>query len=288
MVDSLAAPFDAQERNWSLPQSGEVLCYHQPGAGRPVLLLHSINAAPSAYEMRPFVTSMSLGRPMFIPDLPGFGRSQRGDRAYTAELFATAVIEMIEEIGGGAVDVVALSTTSELVARAALMRPELFSSLTIVSPTGFSRRRSGPNPTGDRARRILSTPVLGAGLFRLLRSRSSVRWFLNMGFRDKAPEAMVDYACATAAQPGASFAPFYFLSGALFAADAVGELYQPLKLPVLVLYDRDPNISFDYLSEVEGMPNWTLVRIPKTLGLPQFEEPELTEQAIQNFWSSVG
>ena len=99
---------------------------------------------------------------------------------------------------------------------------------------------------------------------------------------------MVDYACATAAQPGASFAPVYFLSGALFAADAVGELYQPLKLPVLVLYDRDPNISFDYLSEVEDLPNWTLVRIPKTLCLPQFEEPELTEQAIQNFWSSVG
>ncbi|MEM1404994.1 MAG: alpha/beta hydrolase [Pseudomonadota bacterium] len=252
-----------------------------------MLLLHSINAAPSAYEMGPFVTSMSLDRPLFVPDLPGFGRSQRGDRAYTAEFFATAVIEIIAKIGGGSVDVVALSTTAELVARAALKRPDLFSSLTLISPTGFSRRRPGPNATGDRARQILSAPVLGASLFRLLRSRTSVRWFLNMAFREKAPDAMVDYACATAAQPGASFAPFYFLSGALFAADAVGELYEPLELPVLVLYDRDPNISFDYLSDVESLPNWTLVRIPKTHGLPQFQEPELTEQAIVEFWSTL-
>jgi pimeloyl-ACP methyl ester carboxylesterase len=111
-----------------------------------------------------------------------------------------------------------------------------------------------------------------------------VRFFLNMAFTDRAPEAMVDYACATTRMPGASYAPFYFLSGQMFTPDAVGDLYLPLVQPTLVLYDTDPNISFDYLDEVlEERPNWRAVRIPETRGLPHFEKPADTQRALEDF-----
>ncbi|GAB5414609.1 MAG: alpha/beta fold hydrolase [Congregibacter sp.] len=290
-VSPLPPAVAANELSWELPTGGHTLCYHREGVGRPLLLLHSINAAPSAYEMSPFFNSSALdtGRPIYAPDLPGFGRSNREDREYSPEFFAQCIAEMLDEIGAneaGAADVLALSTTAEFAARAALMAPSRIKSLVLVSPTGLSRRRDSASNMGARVHRILRAPLLGAGLFKALRSRASIRYFLNMGFRDKAPEDMVDYAYLTTRQPGASHAPFYFLSGQFFAPDAVGDLYLPLQTRVLVLYDKDPNISFNFLDTVlaEGS-DWRAVRIPGTLGLPHFDAPDLTRAALDEFWA---
>ena len=288
MTTALYPAIAAHELLWPLPESGRVLCYHRPGSGVPVLLLHSINAAPSAFEVSPFFATCSLQRPLYAPDLPGFGRSERRDRAYSPEFFARAVLEMIDAIDSGPVDVLALSTTAEFAARAALLDRDRVRSLALISPTGLSRRRAGASPLGPPLHRLLRAPGVGAGLFRLLRTRRSVRFFLNMAFEGRAPAAMVDYACATAAQPGAAYAPFYFLSGRLFTPDAVGDLYLPLQQPALVLYDRDPNISFDYLDTVtEQNPRWRARRIPATRGLPHFDQPLKTQRALEEFWEAL-
>jgi len=281
---TLPPAIDAEELHWDLPDVGPVLCYHRPGRGRPLLLLHSINAAPSAFEVSPFFTDMDLDRPLYAPDLPGFGRSLRADRAYNAEFFASAIVAMIDAIGEGAVDVLALSTTSEFAARAALMQPQSIAHLVLVSPTGLARRRDGRSAAGLRVYRVFRAPGVGSTLYRLLRTRPSVRFFLDMAFTDRAPEAMVDYACKTSRMPGASYAPFYFLSGQMFTPDAVGDLYLPLVQPTQVLYDTDPNISFDHLDEVlEARPNWQARRIPDTRGLPHFEKPQETGQVLEAF-----
>lgn len=285
----LRPAFEAAELHWDLPSANRVLCYHRAGSGRPVLLLHSINAAPSAFEVSPFFTDQELdfGRPLYAPDLPGFGRSDRLDRVYTPEFFAQCIVEMLDAIGASSVDVIALSTSAEFAARAALSAQERISSLTLVSPTGLSRRRTERSAAGPRVHKFLRLPFIGEGLFRALRSKSSIRYFLNMGFYDSAPEEMVEYAYLTARLPGASYAPFYFLSGQLFCPDAVGELYIPLECPVLVLYDEDANISFDFLDmAIDQGRDWHAQRIVNTRGLPHFDQAAATRNALDAFWSA--
>jgi pimeloyl-ACP methyl ester carboxylesterase len=136
---------------------------------------------------------------------------------------------------------------------------------------------------------VFRTPGVGSSLYRLLRIRPSIRFFLDMAFEDEAPEAMIDYARATSARPGARYAPFYFLSGQMFTPDAVGDLYLPLSQPVLVLYDKDPNVSFELLEGIlKQRPNWHATRIPGTRGLPHFEKPLETQQALEAFWGANG
>jgi pimeloyl-ACP methyl ester carboxylesterase len=286
----LPAAFEAEELHWNLPDAGPVLCYHRPGQGRPLLLLHSMNAAPSAFEVSPFFeeATLDLGRPLYAPDLPGFGRSLRADRPYLPDFFARAIGAMIDAIDSPDVDILALSTSAEFAARAALEAPSRIASLVLVSPTGLSRRREAPSTAGPKVHGFFRLPVVGSTLYRLLRSRRSIRFFLDMAFSDRAPGGMVDYACATTRMPGASFAPFYFLSGQMFCHDAVGELYLPLEQPTLVLYDTDPNISFDYLDEVLEKGNcWQATRIVDTRGLPHFEKPAETRAALEAFWARL-
>src|SRR5512144_1230168 len=78
----------------------------------PLLLIHSVNAAGSAYEMRPLYEHYRASRTVYALDLPGFGFSERSDRAYAPQLMTDAIHEMVREIqrrhGIVAVDAVAL------------------------------------------------------------------------------------------------------------------------------------------------------------------------------------
>jgi hypothetical protein len=102
------------------------------------------------------------------------------------------------------------------------------------------------------------------------------------------PEALVDYAYATSHQPGAKYAPFRFLAMKLFSADAFDAYYRPLELPVLVMHDKDPNISFERLEELLDRPNWERVLIRPTRGLPHWERPTETIAALDRFWGMLG
>lgn len=256
--------------------------------GIPLVLIHSVNAAPSAIEMKPLFDHYRSVRPVFAPELPGFGASDRRDLEYTPSLFAESLCEFVDATAGQGADVVALSLSSEFAARAARLAPHLFRSLTLVSPTGFGNRKPPREQTSNRIVRLLRNPVLGPGLFGLLTSKPSIRYFLNLSFVERAPDELVDYAWRTAHRSGARFAPTAFVSGRLFAADAVAELYEPLALPVLVLYDRDPNISFERLPAlIDSRSNWRAERISPSRGLPHFENLDAVTGALDSFWAEI-
>ncbi|KGE03015.1 alpha/beta fold hydrolase [Pseudohaliea rubra] len=293
MATPLPKALDAELHDWHSSGCGRLSYYSDApdagsgGNGTPILLLHSINAAPSAYEMKPLFEHYRGQRPVYALELPGFGQSERRDRRYDAQLFADAISSFVDEVIGRPTDVVALSTTAEFAARGSLATTAI-RSLVLISPTGL-RDRPPPGPTAQRRlMRFFQLPGVGAGLYRALTVKPSVRYFLNMGFTGKAPEDLVSYAHRTTQQPGARHAPFYFLSMQLFTADAVNALYRQVKVPVLVLYDDDPNISFERLPEVlDACPDWRAERIEPTLGLPHWEQPAATQAAMDAFWHDV-
>ena len=258
------------------------------GSGTPLVLIHSINAAASVVEMKPLFERYRGQRPTYAPDLPGFGFSDRSEREYTPELYAQSIVEFLQKVVGESADVVALSLGCEFVARAALRAPELFHSLTFISPTGFSRKSGAKPKSADIAHTVLKFPLVGAPLFTALRQRRSIRYFLNMSFVGEPPQTLVEYALKTADQPKARNAPLHFLSGRLFTYDARTSLYEKVTMPTLILYDNDPYTSFDTLPELlESRPNWQATRIPNTLGLPHWKKlPEVTD-ALNSFWTSL-
>lgn len=283
----------AAPQTYDSPTAGRIACYvDRRGTGVPLVLVHSINAGASAYEMRPLFLAYQGRRPLYAPDLPGFGLAERGDRDYTPELYAAALRDLLAQIGTPA-DVVALSLSSEFAARVARDHPELIRSLVLISPTGFNRVRSANRvqATAERGRsaqvrRVLLWPVWSQAIYDLLASRASIRYFLRQSFVGAVDARLVEYAYRTTHQPDARFAPFSFLSGRLFTPDAVTTLYRQVRQPALVLYDRDAFVRFDRLPELlAARPNWQALRIVPTRGLPHWEQTEAVVAALDRFWS---
>ena len=261
-------------------------------AGQPLLLVHSVNAAASAYEMRPIFEHYRGQRPVFALDLPGYGFSDRTDAAQTPAAYAGAIVEVLASVIREPADVIALSLGGEFAARAALQRPDLFHSLTLISPSGLNASGSGratqqavEQDRTEAVYRGLSNPLWGKALFDLIASRRSIEFFLKQSFVGPVPPALIDYAYATAHQPGAHYTPLRFIGGLLFTRNARQGLYERLTLPVLVVYDRDAFVSFEALPEVAAAhANWQTARLTPTLGLPQFEVMPQLAAALDGFW----
>jgi len=276
------------DREMMFSDSAGRLSYYadRSGSGRPVVLIHSINAAASAYEMSPLFNHYRGKRPVYALDLPGYGFSERSPRVYSPELFTAAILDFLSDQVRTEADVVALSLSSEFAARAAVERPDLFHSLTMISPTGMSmKEKTGGSSSAYQA---LSFPLWGQGIYDGLVTEISIRAFLQRSFTGPVPNEMVQYAYATSHQPGARNAPFHFLSGLLFTPQVYEQYYLRLSVPTLVLYDRDGFTSFEWLPRlVQVNPQVQAVRIVNTLGLPHWEKLEETAAALERHWEAV-
>lgn len=267
----------------------EVYWYYDIEAeGRPLLFVHSINAAPSAIELKPLFQHFRSYRSVYAPDLPGFGRSTRHVGMMTASDFAKNISSIIDQMSPSEPpDVIALSLGCEFVARAVVECGASVRSLTFISPTGFSRRQPPPLQAQKRLRRLFDFAGFGRGAFKLLRLERSIRYFYGMNFSGSVPSELVAYALKTTRQPAAHEMPLQFLSMSLFTPNAVGLLYEKLDVPVLVLFDEDPNVTFELFEQFEDSPTWQFKRIGPSLGMPQWEHPEKTVAAIESFFAEL-
>jgi pimeloyl-ACP methyl ester carboxylesterase len=262
----------------------------------PLLLIHSINAAASAHEVKPVYDAFKTQRPTYAIDLPGFGHSERSERFYGQDLMVAALEAVIAEIrathGPRAIDALAISLASEFLAKTASAHPVSLRSLAMVSPTGFAEnaaREGRPDESIGRAGlyRFLSTPLLGRGLFRLLTTPPSIRFFLRRTWGSKQiDEKMFRVSCRVARFSGAHHAPFHFIAGYLFSAD-IAPVYRALKQPVWLSRGvRGAFDDYERLDSVENQPNWHITTF-QTGAMPHFERPSEFLESYQRFIAGV-
>jgi hypothetical protein len=131
------------------------------------------------------------------------------------------------------------------------------------------------------AKRLTQSDALHSSAQQVLAAASSIgaltrpgviRYFLQRTWGSKnIDEALWRYDLLTTRQPGAKYAPLYFLSAHLFAAD-ITTLYEKLTCPVWVsMATRGDFTNYKGRSVVNGKPNWQF-EWAEGGALPYFED----------------
>ncbi len=213
----------------------------------PLLVVHSINAAPSAFEWEPFVLRQARRRRVVALDLPGFGQSDKPDRPYSPAQMAAAISAAIEWIDAPEVDIAALSLGCEFATQAVLAGPRRIRSLALVSPSGMEGRRVGEKYADSDTREVSwmrrllrsgRSQGLGRMVYRMLTLPAVMHFFMarSWGTRRYDPR-LLTHARRCAQLAGAQHAPLDFVAGALFTKGIV-ERYRALPVPVWVAHGR--------------------------------------------------
>lgn len=268
------------ERRELLTPAGR-LAYYTAGQGEPLLLIHSINAAGSAYEMRPLYEHYRASRRVYALELPGFGFSERSNREYTPRLYTDAILAMLDQIrrdtGADEIDALALSLGSEFLARAASEHPDRFNTIGLIAPTGMRKNdrlygEAGSVRGSPATRAFFEFPLWSRPFYDTLTSRVSIRYFLakTFGSDTAIDNGLLEYGYLTTHQPGAQHAPYAFVSGLLFSSD-ISRVYDSLTLPVFAAHGvRGDFTDYGRLPEYAARGNWTVAEF-QTGALPHFE-----------------
>jgi pimeloyl-ACP methyl ester carboxylesterase len=259
--------------------------YYERGDGPPLLLLHSFNAAGTAYELRPLFERLAATRRVVALDWLGFGLADRPDVRYGPELYGRVLRDVLDSLFAAPADVVAVSLPGQYVVRRA-RQPGGVRRIVLISPTGFGRFGRRPSAAGRMTRSVLRLPLLGQLFYDALTVRPSIRWFLRQIFADpdRVPAAYVDYAWKTARQPGAHHAPLFFVTGMLNDPDA-REAYLSLDRPALMVFGDEPHFADPAAARQLAAvnPHLRVAVLDGSGDLPQFEQPERTAELIEQF-----
>lgn len=262
---------------------GRARYYHRPGTGVPIVLLHSVNAAASSFEMRPIFEHLARAtdRPLYALDWLGFGRSDRPPVTYTPGLFQRQLRRFLSEHVGAAADLVALSLATEYAGTVANAFPVLVRSLVGIAPTAL-----GADDEGSILQRTLVRAAAASGAFEFFFDRlttpDTIRSFYARQIfpaGTPVPDALVDYAVTTAHARGATHAPRRFVEGTLFMRDYARRAYAGLRQPTLFVIPTGKADAVQDFERAEAVaarnPRIRLVRIATGL-LPQWEpSPDL-------------
>jgi pimeloyl-ACP methyl ester carboxylesterase len=199
------------------------------GAGPPIVLVHGIGV--SGRYLVPTARALTEWRTVYVPDLPGYGRSEAPRRALGVPELADALRMVVAELGLGAPAFLGNSLGCQILVELAARATSTTGPLVLVGPTLDPRRRSFLEGAVALLRDWLREPEL-------------------------TPVAVADYV---------RFGPVRFLQTARsLLADRPEDKLPRVDVPVLVVRgERDGFITREWAEEVAALaPHGRFVSVP--------------------------
>lgn len=135
-----AEPLEFQDIDYTfeshfLDMDGLTLSYIDEGEGDPLILVHGL--ASNAGFWRYNIESLSSQYRVIAVDLPGYGKSSKGDFPYGMAWYASVIADFIEEMGLENVTYAGHSMGGQIGITLSLNHPESISRLILAAPAGI-------------------------------------------------------------------------------------------------------------------------------------------------------
>lgn len=252
----------------------------------PVVFLHSFGPGHSGLHWREVAEILGRSRRVLVPDLLGWGDSERPSLSYSAELYVDQLRNILVDLLGEQAWVVASGRTASIAARVAATRSELFSGLGMVAPRGLERRRSKPDLRDTLLHSVLRLPLVGDSALTAVNSRAAIAQHLRREvFHDpKLAEDHIDEHYRHSHLPGAGRALAAAVCGRLDVQLTQAEL-EGLDVPVWIGWGREaqsPSLTNADLW-LRHLPSAELSLFDDAASHPHLETPAAFAEALESF-----
>jgi pimeloyl-ACP methyl ester carboxylesterase len=195
---------------------GEIL-FQRFGDGPPALLLHSFGPGHDCWEWQRAAEILARRHEVLVPDLLGWGRSDKPALYYDGELYIQLLSDFLADVVRERAFVLAAGLPAAYAVQVAVDHPELVRGLALVVPQGIELNADEPDLKDAVMHRLLRLPVVGTSALNLYTSRSAIAHHLREIYAapDRVDAALVDHHYRASHQPGAQAALAAYLAGYL-------------------------------------------------------------------------
>lgn len=250
---------------------GSKIRYIKAGSSkRSMILIHGLGASAERWEL--VVPQLSKNFTVFVPDLIGFGRSDKPSVDYTTELFANFVASFLTSLGIEKSTVMGSSLGGQIAIEYVTKNQQSVDKLVLVSPAGAMKQ---------------STPALDAYVMAALYpdpETAKNAFTMMTGNNKQVPDATIDEFVHRMLMPNAKFAFMSTLLG-LKNAPELSTMLELIHVPTLVVWGSlDPVIPVKYAEYfVKKIQDCRFYQIKNCGHTPYVEDPSEFSKIVLDF-----
>jgi len=155
--------------------------YKKIGHGSPILLLHDLTIGSSKSEFTYIQKKLSENHTVYIPDILGYGESDKPAMTYTAGTIENFVSDFIKVVIGTKTDIVATGSTAPIAIKVTKANPNFVSNIILINPLGLYDQNLIPSNSIKILKLIWELPILGTYIYNLY----STKTYIENLFKEK-------------------------------------------------------------------------------------------------------
>ena len=229
--------------SWGKPQiyawhHGEI-AFQQLGEGEPLVLLHSFGPGHDAGEWRAAAEILALHYQVYVPDLLGWGLSEKPSLTYDGELYIQLVQDFLQDVVEGRPVLVTSGLAAAYAVQLGVDQPELVRALAMVCPLGLDLHGEEPDLKDAFLHRMMRLPVLGTSALNVFTSRAGISSHLRhevYAAPERVDRALIEHYYRSSHEPGAHASLAAYLAG--YLNHNVRKVLPRLSLPVWIAWGR--------------------------------------------------
>lgn len=167
------------------------ISYRKAGSGKPLLLIHDLDAAASSYEYHRVIPALSKKFTVYTIDLLGCGLSEKPCLTYTNYLYVQLISDFIKSVIGHRTDVIASGASGSFVIMACNNSPDLFNRLMLIDPDSINTCCQLPGSYSRHYKRFLDFPITGTLIYHIAYSKASLKEIFTKQYFSN-PEAITE------------------------------------------------------------------------------------------------
>ena len=249
---------------------GNKIRYFEEGNSKiTLLLLHGLGASAERWE--DVIPLFAKKFRVIVPDLIGFGYSDKPTVDYTTNYFAEFLSKFVEKVGIDEMSIIGSSLGGQIAAEFIIEQNANVKKLVLVSPSGIMKH---------------STPALNTYISAALypNTDSALNAFQVMSGSKKVNEKIVSGFIERMQLPNAKVAFLSTLLG-LSNSKVITEKLQLITIPTLIVWgENDPVIPIEYAqSFISGINDCRFYKMIGCGHTPYVEEPGKFYQIVSDF-----
>ena len=251
---------------------GNKIRYFEEGTSKnTLLLLHGLGASAERWE--DVIPLFAKKFKVIVPDLIGFGYSDKPTIDYTTDYFAEFMSKFVEKVGIKEMSIIGSSLGGQIAAELIINQNADVKKLVLVSPSGMMKH---------------STPALNAYISAALypNNESALSAFQVMSGRKKIDEKIVSGFVERMQLPNAKMAFMSTLLG-LSNSKVITKKLQLITIPTLIIWgENDPVIPIQYAqSFISSINDCRFYKMTGCGHVPYVEKPTAFFQIVSDFLS---
>lgn len=148
--------------------------YTKTGSGKPLLLIHDLNAYSSGYEWNQMVGRLNENYTVYTLDLLGCGRSEKPNMTYTNYVYVQLISDFVKSVIGHRASVISTGESASIPIMACANNPELFDQIMLINPLSLHDYSQMPGKMSKYYKIVVDMPVIGTLLYHIASSRQAI------------------------------------------------------------------------------------------------------------------